>query len=319
MIEFLYSAIRLGTIFLLGSTGEILTEKSGHLNLGIPGIMCVGAATGCLADAIYINALSSAEDINGFIAVIIALIASFLGSMIMGAIYCFLTVTLRCNQNVTGLALTTFGVGVTTYIIQNIDSFSRASKFFTKHLPIGDKLGWFGRLFLSYGFMVYMAILIALICSFVLNRTRVGLHLRAVGENPATADAMGINVTAYRYVATCIGSGIAGLGGLFYIMDYLNGMWEYNIDDMGWLAVALVIFAVWRPNLSIFGSMLFGALYIASSYITSWISLSLSMKPLFQMLPYVVTVIVLVVTSIRNKKENQPPQSMGLTYFREER
>ena len=316
MIEFLYSAIRLGTIFLLGSTGEILTEKSGHLNLGIPGIMCVGAATGCLADAIYVNSLPSPDMINGFVAVIIALLASFIGSMLMGAIYCFLTVTLRCNQNVTGLVLTTFGVGVTTYIIQNIDSFSRASKFFTKHLPIGDKLGWFGRLFLSYGFMVYMAIVIALICSYVLNKTKVGLHLRAVGENPATADAMGINVSRYRYVATCVGSGIAGLGGLFYIMDYLNGMWEYNIDDMGWLAVALVIFAVWRPNVSLVGSILFGALFIVHNYIPN---LSMSDQELFKMAPYVVTLVVLIVISMRDKKENQPPASLGISYFREDR
>ena len=316
MIEFLYSAIRLGTIFLLGSTGEILTEKSGHLNLGIPGIMCVGAATGGLADAIYVNSLPSPDMINGFVAVIIALLASFIGSMLMGAIYCFLTVTLRCNQNVTGLVLTTFGVGVTTYIIQNIDSFSRASKFFTKHLPIGDKLGWFGRLFLSYGFMVYMAIVIALICSYVLNKTKVGLHLRAVGENPATADAMGINVSRYRYVATCVGSGIAGLGGLFYIMDYLNGMWEYNIDDMGWLAVALVIFAVWRPNVSLVGSILFGALFIVHNYIPN---LSMSDQELFKMAPYVVTLVVLIVISMRDKKENQPPASLGISYFREDR
>jgi simple sugar transport system permease protein len=261
--------------------------------------------------------------------VLIPILSCIFGSLIMGLIYSFLTVTLRANQNVTGLALTTFGVGVGNFfggsLIKLTDSdlpsitLTQTSNYFKTTLPFADKLGWFGEIFLSYSFLAYVAIAIALLAAFYFNRTRSGLSLRAVGENPATADAAGINVSRYRYVATCVGSGIAGLGGLFYIMDYLNGMWEYNIDDMGWLAVALVIFAVWRPNLSIFGSMLFGALYIASSYITSWISLSLSMKPLFQMLPYLVTVIVLVVTSIRNKKENQPPQSMGLTYFREER
>ena len=161
-----------------------------------------------------------------------------------------------------------------------------------------------------------MAIIIAVLTSFVFNRTRVGLHLRAVGENPATADAAGINVSRYRYLATCIGCGIASLGGLSFVMDYLNGNWEYIIDDIGWLAIALVIFTVWKPNLAIFGSLIFGALYIASSYIPG---ISFAGKELFKLLPYGVTIIVLIFTSVRSRKKNQPPESLGLNYFREER
>ena len=315
MIAFLVSAIRLGMVFLFGSTGEIITEKSGHLNLGIPGVMCVGASCGCFAEYLYLDAVKLR--VVPALAVIIPIVATVLGSAIMGLIYSFLTVTLRANQNVTGLTLTTFGVGLSEYMISETGAaYSKGTKYFTASLPFADDLGWFGEIFLSHGILIYLAIIVALVSSFVLNKTRVGLNLRAVGENPATADAAGINVSRYRYVATCIGCSIAGLGGLSFIMDYLHGNWEYCIDELGWLAIALVIFAVWKPNLAIVGSIVFGALYIASSFITGT---SFANKELLKMLPYIVTIIVLVFTSMRKKRETQPPESLGLSYFREER
>ena len=315
MIAFLVSAIRLGMVFLFGSTGEIITEKSGHLNLGIPGVMCVGASCGCFAEYLYLDAVKLR--VVPALAVIIPIVATVLGSAIMGLIYSFLTVTLRANQNVTGLTLTTFGVGLSEYMISETGAaYSKGTKYFTASLPFADDLGWFGEIFLSHGILIYLAIIVALVSSFVLNKTRVGLNLRAVGENPATADAAGINVSRYRYVATCIGCSIAGLGGLSFIMDYLHGNWEYCIDELGWLAIALVIFAVWKPNLALVGSIVFGALYIASSFITGT---SFANKELIKMLPYIVTMIVLVFTSMRKKRETQPPESLGLSYFREER
>lgn len=315
MLAFLVSSIRLGMAFLFGSTGETITEKSGHLNLGIPGVMCVGASCGCFAEYLYLS--EAGPNANYFLAVFIPIIATMLGGAVMGLIFSFLTVTLRANQNVTGLVLTTFGVGVSDYMIAETGAvYSKGSRFFTSSFPFAEDLGWFGELFLSHGILIYLAIIIALVSSFVLTKTRVGLNLRAVGENPATADAAGINVSRYRYAATCIGCAIAGLGGLSFIMDYLNGNWEYCIDAIGWLAIALVIFTVWKPSVAIIGSIIFGALYIASSYITG---VSFASKEIFKMLPYVVTIIVLVFTSIRNKRENQPPQSLGLSYFREER
>ncbi len=315
MVAFLVSAIRLGMTFLFGSTGETLTEKSGHLNLGIPGVMCVGASCGCYAEYLYFDAVK--RNINPLLAVLIPVIATLLGGAVMGLIYSFLTVTLRTNQNVTGLALTTFGVGVSDYMInQTGPVYSKGTRYFTASLPFADDLGWFGDIFLSHGVLIYLAIVIALVVSFVLTKTRIGLQLRAVGENPATADAAGINVSLYRYVATCIGCAIAGLGGLSFIMDYLSGNWEYCIDEIGWLAIALVIFTIWKPNWGILGSIVFGALYIASSYITD---VSLATKELFKMLPYIVTLIVLIITSMRKKRETLPPAHLGLSYFREER
>ncbi len=315
MIAFLVSAIRFGMTLLFGSTGETIAEKSGHLNLGIPGTMCVGAATGCLAASLYYTAVDG--NLNPILAVLIPVLATFVGGALMGLIYSFMTVTLRANQNVTGLVLTTLGVGISDYMVADIEAstYSRASLYFTANLPFAKHLGWFGDLFFSHGIMIYLAIAIAVITSLVLNKTRLGLHLRAVGESPATADAAGINVTAYRYGATCIGCGIAGLGGLTFVMDYMFGNWEYVIDSIGWLSVALVIFTVWRPNFGVLCSIIFGAFYVASSYL----DIGLAPKALFKMLPYVVTTIVLIVISMMNRKEDQPPAALGLNYYREER
>ncbi|MBE7013530.1 MAG: ABC transporter permease [Ruminococcaceae bacterium] len=316
-----------GTPLLFGSTGEILTEKSGHLNLGIPGIMYVGAISGVAGAFLYEQSVPSADMLNPFLVVFIPLLCCLAGAALMGLLYCFLTVTLRANQNVTGLALTTFGIGIGNFfggsLIKLVDSdvpsisLSTTSVIFKTQLPFADKLGWFGDVFFSYGFLVYVAIVVALVSSYILNRTRTGLHLRAVGESPETADAAGINVTKYKYLTTCIGSAVAGLGGLYYVMDYANGVWSNNgFGDRGWLSIALVIFSVWRPSVSILGSILFGFLYVIPTYIPN---ITVSVKKLFEMLPYLVTIIVLVITSIRDKKENQPPASLGLAYFREER
>ena len=172
------------------------------------------------------------------------------------------------------------------------------------------------------GIMFFMAVLIALATSWILFQTRVGLNLRAVGESPATADAVGINVTKYKYIATCVGSGIAGLGGFYYIIDYMVSQEAYlSLEAYGWLSIALVIFALWRPHLTILGSTVFGSLFSFSGFITNikGITVTMAMKPLLKMLPYVVTILVLIISSVRNKRENQPPASLGQSYFREER
>lgn len=316
-LTFLQSSIRFSTIFLFGSVGETLTEKSGNLNLGIPGIMCMGAAGGIIGEASYIASLSDISQMSPFNAVFIPILMAMLFAGIGGLIYSVLTISMRCNQNVTGLALTTFGVGFISFFGGRINStgFSEASKYFTQTFSFANDLGWFGKLFFSYGALVYIAIILAIITAIVIKKTRVGLNLRAVGENPATADAAGISVTRYKYTATLIGSMIAGLGGLFYIMDYLGGSVEYSVDTYGWMAVALVIFTVWRPNWAILGSIVFSMLYFMPNYI----SVSFAQKEIIKMIPYVVTIIVLVITSIISRRETQPPASLGLTYFREER
>ncbi len=326
-ISFFPRAVMQGIPLLFGSTGEILTEKSGNLNLGIPGIMYVGGISGVIGAFFYEQ--SAGGSLNPFLAVLIPILSSLLGSLLMGLLYCFLTVTLRANQNVTGLAMTTFGVGVGNFfggsLIKLTGSevpsiaLTNTSVCFKTTLPGATTTGWFGQLFLSYGFLAYLAIIVALGASYFLNHTRPGLHLRAVGESASTADAAGINVTKYKYLATCIGSMIAGLGGLYYVMDYANGVWSNNaFGDRGWLAIALVIFTIWRPNVSILASILFGGLYILNIYLPTPGG-QMAIKELYKMLPYVITLVVLIVVSLRKKREDQPPASLGLSYFREER
>ncbi len=323
-ISLFQAAVVFGTVIMFGAVGEIITEKSGNLNLGVPGIMYLGGIAS-LAGVFFYE--SSTENPNKFLCIIIALLCGFAASAFGGLIYSFLTITLRANQNVTGLTLTIFGSGVANFFGGSLNklaggvgqiSVAATSSAFRTSIPGLSKLGAVGKLFFSYGWLAYVAIAVAIICQWYLKRTRSGLNLRAVGENPATADAAGINVKAYKYVATCVGAGISGLGGVFYVMDYTKGTWSNDgtIENLGWLAVALVIFTTWRPKNAIWGAYLFGILYWAYFYIGG---LTRSSQEIFKMLPYIVTIIVLIVISLRKKKENQPPQALGLAYFREER
>ena len=326
-ISFFPRAVMQGIPLLFGSTGEILTEKSGNLNLGIPGVMYVGGICGVIGAFFYEQSVASAAEMSAVLAIGIPMLASLLGSLIMGLIYCLLTVTLRANQNVTGLALTTFGVGIGNFfggsLIKlsgsEVPSIALSGTSYFFHRPLfAESEGWFYQDFLSYGFMVYLAIAIGFFVAWFMKHTRTGLHLRAVGENPNTADAASINVTKYKYMATCIGSMIAGLGGLYYVMDYACGVWSNNaFGDRGWLAIALVIFTIWRPNVSVLASILFGGFYILYIFIPT--GTNLAIKELYKMLPYVVTLVVLIIVSLRKKREDQPPASLGLSYFREER
>ncbi len=327
-LAFIPRAVAQSIPLLFGCTGEIVTEKSGNLNLGLPGVMYVGAISGVIGSFFYEGTVGAGE-VNAALAILIPMLCCMAGSLLMGLIYSFLVVTLRANQNVTGLAMTTFGVGFGNFFggsliklsgqdIPSI-SLSKTSTCFRASLPFAKSLGVVGEIFFSYGFLAYLAIVIALAVAFFFKKTRSGLHLRAVGENPATADAAGINVMKYKYLATCIGCVIAGFGGLYYVMDYACGIWSNDaFGDRGWLAIALVIFTLWKADLGIFASILFGGLYILYLYIPTGMD-HMEMKELYKMIPYVVTLIVLIFTSMRNRREDQFPQSLGLNYFREER
>lgn len=323
-IKLFQTTIVFGTVILYGALGEILTEKSGNLNLGVPGVMYLGGIAG-LASAFFYE-MSTPNPIP-IVCLLLSFIAAFLAAAAGGLLFSFLTITLRANQNVTGLTLTIFGGGVANFFGGTLNnmaggvgqiSVATTSAAYRASIPALANLGWFGEIFLSHGFMVYLAIVLAVVMTWFLNKSRRGLNLRAVGENPATADAAGISVTRNKYLATCIGAGISGLGGLYYTMDYIKGTWasEGTIEALGWLAVALVIFAVWKPLNAIWGAYLFGLLTWLYLYIGG---LDRSSQELFKMLPYLVTIVVLVVISLRSKKENQPPASLGLAYFREER
>ena len=228
LIAWIIRAIPFGTIIMYGAMGEGITEKSGNLNLGVPGIMYLGGFAGYAAAFLYEK---NVAEPNKLLLVLMALGCCILASMLGGFIFSFLTITLRANQNVSGLALTTFGMGVANFFgsfILGDSSYAAAPvafSAFSAKIPGISGLGVVGEMFFSYGFLVYLALVMAVVLHFFFKRTRVGLNLRAVGENPATADAAGINVTKYKYMATCIGAGISGIGGLYYGLYYNHGIW----------------------------------------------------------------------------------------------
>ena len=319
-LSLLQAALVFGTVILFGAIGEILTEKSGNLNLGVPGIMYIGAIAG-LAGAFWYETTFATP--LPWVGLLISLVCGLTASVLAGFIYSFLTITLRANQNVTGLTLTIFGAGVANFFGGALNkmaggvgqiSVAITSGAYRSSLPFLAEVDVLSAL----GFMVYLAIVLAFIMSWFLGKTRKGLALRAVGENPATADAAGISVMKYKYLATCIGAAITGLGGLYYTMDYIKGTWanDGGIEKLGWLAVALVIFSRWKPKHAIWGSYLFGTLFWLYFYMSG---LTRSSQELFKMLPYIVTIIVLIVVSMRRKRENHPPDSLGMPYFREDR
>ena len=322
-IALLVAAITYGTPLLFGTLGEILTEKSGNLNLGVEGIMFMGGAVG-LGGVFYYEKLASSP--NGYVAIAVAILCAFIAGAIASLIFSFITITLRANQNVTGLALSIFGTGVGQFIGEfmrvseggyvaignELKSFFIASPFpsFLQKIP------YVGTLLFGNSFFFYLGLVFAVILFWYLNKSRSGLHLRSVGESPATADAAGINVARFKYLATVIGGGISAIGGMVYITTIAGCVWNHEgLSGVGWLAVALVIFCMWRPLSAIWGSVLFGALMIL------YLRLQIAWIPtqLYKILPYVVTVIVLVISSMRNNKEKQPPEALGLSYFREDR
>lgn len=322
-VALIVAAITYGAPLFFGTMGEILTEKSGNLNLGVEGIMFMGGAVGLAGVYYYEKAVATP---NGYVAVIIALLCAFLAGAIASLIYSFITISLRANQNVTGLALSIFGTGVGQFIGEYMRvqeggyiAIGNNLKGYFSNSPFPDfleNIPYLGPLLFKHSFFFYMAVLLALFLAWYLKKTRFGLNLRAVGESPATADAAAINVIRYKYLSTIIGGGISAIGGMVYIMTIAGCVWNHEgLAGVGWLAVALVIFCLWRPTFAIWGSVLFGALMIL------YLRLAIPFIPtqLYKILPYLVTVVVLVITSMRNSKDKQPPAALGLPYFREER
>ena len=323
-IGLIKAAVLNGTPLLFGTSGEILTEKSGNLNLGVEGLMFMGGAFGLCGAFVYDNI--AGDSAVGFIAVAIAFICAFLAGVLGSLIFSFLTVTLRANQNVTGLALTIFGTGVGQFVGElmrlkvggNVSvSNSLKSAFSGAVFPKAmQKIPVLGEILFSYNIFVYIGVVIVVLMWWFMNHTRKGLYLRAVGESPSTADAAGINVTRCRYIATCLGGGISALGGMVHTMTIAGCVWNHNaLAGEGWVAVALVIFCLWRPLNAIWGSILFGGLLIL------YLRLPLAFLPtqIYKIVPYIATAVVLVIVSMRRRREDQPPESLGLNYFREER
>ncbi len=325
LIALIAAAGTYATVLMFGTMGEIITEKSGNLNLGVEGIMYMGGILGLVAANRYEAMVGEAAS-NGFVAIIVAILGAFIAGALAGLIFSFITVTLRANQNVTGLALTTFGTGVAKFIgeimrvklggyvsVSNHLKEAFSLKFmpdFLKNIPV------IGPILFNQVHFFYLGIILAILIQLFLKKTRTGLYLRAVGESPVTADAAGINITRYKYLATMIGGGISAVGGMVYTMTTAGCVWiEASLSGVGWLSVALVIFCTWKPLNSLWGSLLFGSLMIM--YL--WIVIPGIPTEIYKILPYIVTLVVLIITSIRNNREKQPPAMLGVNYFREDR
>lgn len=301
-------AIVAGTPLLFATLGEIMTERAGNLNLGVEGMMLIGSVMG------FMVGLNTG---NPAAAVLSGALAGAFGAFI----YAFLTISLRANQTVTGLTLTIFGSGFSSLVGAKLvgqrapDSIVNFFKPF--QVPILGKIPFLGRVFFNHDIFIYFGYLAAIVLGIYLYNTKKGLNLRAVGENPAAADAASINITLYKYVHTMLGGALCGLGGTYLSLVYVSN-WQDNITaGRGWIAVALVIFAAWNPYKALIGSYLFGGLDIIGFHLQD-LNIKVS-QYFFTMIPYLVTIFVLVVVSMRKSKKSAPPKALGNPYFREER
>ena len=286
---FVFSVVN-GTPLLYGTLGEILTEKSGNMNLGVEGILFMGGAAG-LGGAFYYEKLAGANA-SPFVALLLAVFFAFLAGALASLLFSFLTLTLRANQNVTGLALTIFGTGAGQFLGEymrvqegsyvslsnNLKAIFVNSPFpaFLRNIPV------LGPLLFQHNILTYFALALA----------------------------------RYKYLATVLGGGISAIGGVAYITGIAGCVWNHEgLSGVGWLAVALVIFCLWKPSAAIWGSILFGCLQ------NLYLRLSIPFIPsqIYKILPYIVTVVVLIFSSLRNNREKQPPAALGVPYFREER
>lgn len=314
-LNFIVAAVFAGTPLLFGTLGEILNEKSGHLNLGVEGMMMMGACAGFMAGYMSDSLL-------------IALFGAFLAGMIGALIYAVLTVTFMADQNVTGLTLTIFGTGISNFVGEYMILNSKTTslklpeqitiELSNLNIPGLSDIPVVGKMLFQYNPFVYLGLVVAILCGLYLNHTKSGLNLRAIGENPSAADAAGIKVTKLKYINILLGGGICGLGGAYCSLIINGGVWMSNsVNGLGWIAVALVIFATWSPVKAIFGSFIFGAFNVLKYYFPK--TIITIPNAFYDMLPFVITALVLVITSIRKSKENSQPASCGVNYYREER
>ena len=322
--SFIHNIVVYNIPLLYGTVGEIVVEKSGSLNLGVEGIMAVGAIFGYICGC-YANSL------------LVGILVAFLAAALCGLLFAALTVSLQANQNITGLTLTTFGLGVYFFVGNGLkavnwpvmgDYANIKNGFADLAIPFLSDIPLLGHGLFNHNILVYLGILIALAMWWYLNRTTPGLKLRAVGENPGAADSVGINVKRTKYLHICLGCGIMGIGG-YYMGLNMSGSFNSScwINGYGWIAVALVIFANWNPAFAIVGTFVFGffntlrvsgsSLAMAFPEVLGW--LAAVPTQVYQALPFVITAIVLVVTSVRNKQGSGLPASLGVNYFREER
>lgn len=308
---FLQTSVQMGTHILLAILGGILCEKVGNSNLGIEGMMLMGAASG-FATALVTN--------NPWLAMLVAGLAGLSGA----AIYGFISITLKGNQTVTGIVLTTFGTGVAGLFNEFLSGKALTEGFrdffAPKAIPLFSKIPVIGPVFFDQSIYVYMSLIFAVLIYIYMYKTRIGLSMRAIGENPAAADSSGIPVTAIKYANVLTGGFLCGLGGAYLSLVFVPSWLENITAGAGWIAVALIIFCTWNPLKAIIAAYLFGALQGLGFKFQGASLLGIKMNSIIlDMLPYIATIVVLIFISLQKKKEYQAPAALGNSYFREER
>ncbi len=309
---FLQIAVQGGTPLLFGTLGGIMNEKVGHLNLGVEGMMMLGACMG------YWAALKTESAVA-------AMLVAGLAGTICALIYAVLTVTFRTNHTVTGLVTTIFGTGLANFIGKSLST-QTLSREFTSQLaavkiPVLSEIPVLGEMLFNQSVYVHIAIICAILIYIYMKKTSIGLKMRMIGENPGAADASGINITLYKYVHILVGGFLSGLGGAYITLVYVPVWTESVTGGQGWIAVALVIFSTWSPIKAIFGAYFFGMLRGLGFKLQNVAIPLIGTIPsqFLDMVPYIVTILALVFMTLRKKKENQGPAALGLPYFREDR
>jgi ABC-type uncharacterized transport system permease subunit len=286
MTAFLAATVVAGTPLLFATLGELITEKAGNLNLGVEGMMLMGAVMG-FAVGLWTG--------NPYLALLGAIGAGAAGA----AIYAILTVLLRTNQVVTGLTLTIFGTGFASFVGKSFMGVPAPatvkSLFGTVEIPVLSKISVIGPMFFQQDIFIYFGYIVTICTSLYLWRTKKGLNLKAVGENAAAADASGINVNLYKYVHIILGGALCGLGGAYMSLVTVP-VWQENVvAGRGWIAVALVIFASWKPSKALIGAFLFGGLNILGYRLQS-MGIHIS-QYIVDMVPYLATILIVIIST----------------------
>jgi simple sugar transport system permease protein len=305
LIGLLEATVSFGALLYLAALGEMITEKAGILNLGVEGMMAIGAVTG------FVVALQTGNPW-------VALVAAIAAGALIGLLHGLFTVVLGAEQVVSGLSLTILGIGLAAYIGKgSVGQPAGAELVPVDWGPLSD-IPWAGPVLFQQSPLVYMAVLAGIAAWFVLGRTRLGLAVRAAGESAPTADAAGHSVAGLRLGAVATGGALAGASGAYLTLSITPQWAEGVVAGRGWIAVALVIFGAWRPGRVALGALLFGLTLALKTRLQTF---GVDFSPiLLSMLPYLLTVGVLVAISIRSRNRPSPaPAALGIAYRREER
>lgn len=302
----LAGAVATGTSIALAALGALLNERAGVLNLGIEGIMLVGAVSA------FLSTQASGSPFIG-------LLGGAVAGAVLASLHGFLTITLRANQVVSGLALVIFGTGVAQFLGQPVEGRSLSARLGGLELPLLADIPAIGRILFQQDPVVYLSWVLIAAAAFYLTRTRTGLAVRSVGESPATADAAGIRVAAVRYAHVAVGGALAGLGGAY--ITTRGAPWDQaaTTGGRGWIAIALVVFASWRPIRALAGAYLFG-FALRANFALQAAGIRAIPAEVLSMLPYVLTIAVLIVLSAVDRRGRlAPPAALGTPFVRDER